>query len=166
MTHDEKGKSVDETSVAPPVESEPTVGMYRHWSGKLCRMLRVESNGSGPTIRVVVYESEDLQQWVQTVAAWSELVEWRDGVKRPRFVRVPSLIHKDVRVVLSASVAPGLRDSAREAAKAANLEFSKWVERAVRQTVARESKDRTMASARERGECLACGYDPCACDQQ
>ena len=73
--------------------------------------------------------------------------------------------HKDGRVVLSAWVEPVLRDCAREAARAANLEFSRWVERAVRQTTARESADRAMASARERGECGACGYTPCACDQ-
>ncbi len=60
--------------------------------------------------------------------------------------------HKDGRVVLSAWVEPVLRDYAREAAKVANLEFSRWVERAVRQTMARESADRAMASARERGD--------------
>lgn len=73
--------------------------------------------------------------------------------------------HKDGRVVLSAWVEPVLRDHAREAAKVANLEFSRWVERAVRQTIVRESEDRAMASARERGECGACGYAPCMCDQ-
>jgi len=73
--------------------------------------------------------------------------------------------HKDGRVVLSAWVEPVLRDYARAAAKLANLEFSRWVERAVRQTMARESADRAMSSARERGECRACGYAPCACDQ-
>ena len=59
-----------------------------------------------------------------------------------------------------------LRDYAREAAKLANLEFSRWVERAVRQTMARESADRAMVAASERGECGTCGYSPCACDQQ
>jgi hypothetical protein len=73
--------------------------------------------------------------------------------------------HKDGRVVLSAWVEPVLRDYAREAAKVANLEFSRWVERAVRQTMARESADRAMASARERSECGTCGYAPCMCDQ-
>jgi hypothetical protein len=61
--------------------------------------------------------------------------------------------HKDGRVVLSARVEPVVRDYARESAKAANLEFSKWVERAVQQTVARESADRACAAARARGEC-------------
>jgi hypothetical protein len=73
--------------------------------------------------------------------------------------------HKDGRVVLSAWVEPVLRDYAREAAKVANLEFSRWVERAVRQTMARESADRAMVAASERGECGACGYAPCGCDQ-
>jgi hypothetical protein len=73
--------------------------------------------------------------------------------------------HKDGRVVLSAWVEPVLRDYARAAAKLANLEFSRWVERAVRQTMARESADRARAAARERGECVACGYAPCECDQ-
>lgn len=73
--------------------------------------------------------------------------------------------HKDGRVVLSAWVDPVLRDYAREAARIAHLEFSRWVERALRQTMARESADRAMAAARERGECMACGYAPCACDQ-
>lgn len=52
--------------------------------------------------------------------------------------------HKDGRVVLSAWVEPALRDYAREAARVANLEFSRWVERAVRQTMARESADRAV----------------------
>lgn len=73
--------------------------------------------------------------------------------------------HKDGRVVLSAWVEPVLRDYAREAARLSGLEFSRWVERAVRQAMARESADRAMSSARERGECMACGYAPCACDQ-
>jgi hypothetical protein len=64
--------------------------------------------------------------------------------------------HKDGRVVLSAWVEPVLRDYAREAAKVANLEFSRWVERAVRQTMARESADRVIAAANERGECGTC----------
>lgn len=73
--------------------------------------------------------------------------------------------HKDGRVVLSAWVDPVLRDYAREAARLSGLEFSKWVARAVRQAMARESADRAMAAARERGECGTCGYAPCACDQ-
>lgn len=75
--------------------------------------------------------------------------------------------HKDGRVVLSAWVEPVLRDYVREAARLSGLEFSRWVERAVRQTMARESADRAMAAARERGECgtWTCGYAPCACDQ-
>jgi hypothetical protein len=73
--------------------------------------------------------------------------------------------HKDGRVVLSAWVEPVLRDYARAAAKLANLEFSRWVERAVRQTMARESADRAMVAAIDRGECGTCGYAPCACDQ-
>lgn len=40
--------------------------------------------------------------------------------------------HKDGRVVLSAWVDPVLRDYAREAARLSGLEFSRWVERAVR----------------------------------
>ena len=53
--------------------------------------------------------------------------------------------HKDGRVVLSAWVAPVIRDGAREAARASGLEFSRWVERAVRQAMARESADRAIA---------------------
>jgi hypothetical protein len=68
--------------------------------------------------------------------------------------------HKDGRVVLSAWVEPALRDYAREAARRSGLEFSRWVERTVRQTMARESADRALADAladaRERGECSSC----------
>lgn len=74
--------------------------------------------------------------------------------------------HRDGRVVLSAWVDPVVRDHARVAARMAGMEFSKWVERAVRQTMARESADRELAKSRERGECGSCGYQPCACDQQ
>jgi hypothetical protein len=73
--------------------------------------------------------------------------------------------HKDGRVVLSAWVEPVVRDHAREAAMLASMEFSRWVERAVQQTMARESADRARAAARERGECCTCGYAPCGCDQ-
>lgn len=44
--------------------------------------------------------------------------------------------HKDGRVVLSAWVEPVLRDYVREAARLSGLEFSRWVERAVRQAMA------------------------------
>ena len=73
--------------------------------------------------------------------------------------------HKDGRVVLSAWVDPVLRDYVREAARLSGLEFSRWVERAVRQAMARESADRAMVAASARGECGACGYAPCGCDQ-
>jgi hypothetical protein len=53
--------------------------------------------------------------------------------------------HKDGRVVLSAWVEPVLRDYAREAARASGLEFSRWIERAVRQAVAQESAARAIA---------------------
>ena len=49
------------------------------------------------------------------------------------------MTHKDGRVVLSAWVEPVLRDHAREAAKSAGVQFSQWVEGAVRRAVAEES---------------------------
>ena len=73
---------------------------------------------------------------------------------------------KDGLVLLSAWVEPVLCGLARDAARAADLEFSRWVERALRQTMARESADRAMASERECGGCWTCGYTPCMCDQQ
>lgn len=57
--------------------------------------------------------------------------------------------HKDGRVVLSAWVNPVLRVYAREAARASGLEFSRWIERAVRQATARESADRAIATNNE-----------------
>lgn len=74
--------------------------------------------------------------------------------------------YKDGRVLLSAWVDPVLRDYAREAARLSGLEFSRWVARAVRQTIGREAVDRATAAARTRDECGTCGYAPCACDQQ
>ena len=68
--------------------------------------------------------------------------------------------HKDGRVILSAWVDPALRDYARGAARASGLEFSRWVERAVQQTMARESARRAVVAAAERGECMACGHCP------
>ena len=55
--------------------------------------------------------------------------------------------HKDGRVVLSAWVEPVLRDYVREAARLSGLEFSRWIARAVRQTMARESADRAHLTA-------------------
>lgn len=58
--------------------------------------------------------------------------------------------HKDGRVVLSAWIDPALRDHVREAARLSGLEFSRWVERAVRQTMARESADRAIRAVMRR----------------
>ena len=72
---------------------------------------------------------------------------------------------QDDRVVLSVRVDPVLRDYVRQAAKAAHMELSAWVARALRQVMARESADRALEIARQRDECMTCGYCPCACDQ-
>lgn len=52
--------------------------------------------------------------------------------------------HKDGRVVLSAWVEPVLRDYAREAARAAGVEFSRWVEGAVQRAVAEQSAEKAL----------------------
>ena len=52
--------------------------------------------------------------------------------------------HKDGRVVLSAWVEPVLRDYAREAAKAAGVRFSLWVEGAVQRAVAEQSAAKAL----------------------
>lgn len=52
--------------------------------------------------------------------------------------------HKDGRVVLSAWVEPVLRDYAREAAKAAGVQFSLWVEGAVQRAVAEQSAAKAL----------------------
>lgn len=55
--------------------------------------------------------------------------------------------YRDGKVLLAAHVEPALRDHAREAARAAGLEVSQWVARAVQQAMARESTDRAIATA-------------------
>ena len=60
--------------------------------------------------------------------------------------------HKDDRVILSARVDPVLRDYAREAARLSGLEFSVWVERAVRQAMARETVERARRLMARDGE--------------
>lgn len=52
--------------------------------------------------------------------------------------------HKDGRVVLSAWVEPALRDYAREAAKVAGVQFSRWVEGAVQRAVAEQSAAKAL----------------------
>ena len=52
--------------------------------------------------------------------------------------------HKDGRVVLSAWVEPVLRDYAREAAKVAGVQFSRWVEGAVQRAVAEQSAEKAL----------------------
>lgn len=52
--------------------------------------------------------------------------------------------HKDGRVVLSAWVEPVLRDYAREAARAAGVQFSLWVEGAVQRAVAEQSAAKAL----------------------
>ena len=54
------------------------------------------------------------------------------------------MTHKDGRVVLSAWVEPVLRDYAREAAKAAGVQFSLWVEGAVQRAVAEQSAAKAL----------------------
>lgn len=71
--------------------------------------------------------------------------------------------HKDGCVVLSAWVDPVVRDHAREAARAAGIEFSRWVERAVHQTMARESADRALAAAVARAGAVI-EAEGCDCD--
>lgn len=70
--------------------------------------------------------------------------------------------YSDGRVALTARVDPALRDHAREAARAAGVEFSRWVERALQQAMARESADRLY----ERGafECSICHRETNAAD--
>lgn len=58
--------------------------------------------------------------------------------------------HKDGRVILSAWVEPVLRDYAREAARSAGMEFSRWVARAVQRAVAEESAARAIRQAQVR----------------
>jgi len=64
------------------------------------------------------------------------------------------MAHKDGRVTLSAWVDPVLRDYARTAAKSAGVEFSRWIERAIRRACAEESAARALrdAAAREKAE--------------
>jgi hypothetical protein len=52
--------------------------------------------------------------------------------------------HRDGRVTLHAWVDPATRDSAREAARQAGLDFSRWVERAVMRATAAESAERAL----------------------
>lgn len=59
--------------------------------------------------------------------------------------------YRDGKVLLVAHVEPALRDHAREAARAAGLEFSQWVARVVQQEMARESTDRAIATASRQG---------------
>jgi hypothetical protein len=75
---------------------------------------------------------------------------------------------KGRRVLLRARVEPVVLDYARAAANVANMEFSKWVERAVCQVGARESAYRAMVASDARGECGKCGQqlgEECACER-
>ena len=69
-------------------------------------------------------------------------------------------------VLLAAHVDPVLRARARAAARAADLEFSQWVARALQQATEREALRRAIALAEKKLECGTCGHAPCACDQQ
>lgn len=59
--------------------------------------------------------------------------------------------YRDGRVMLSAWVDPVLRDYAREEARTAGVEFSRFVEEAVRAACAKASSDRTVRETIERG---------------
>jgi hypothetical protein len=65
----------------------------------------------------------------------------------------------DHRVILSARIDPAARDCARVAARAAGLEFSRWVERAIMRATAKESADRALADARIRATHDMCYQD-------
>jgi len=55
--------------------------------------------------------------------------------------------HRKNTVILSAWVDPALREYARLEAKASGLTFSKFIERAVQQAVAKASADRAIQQA-------------------
>ena len=58
--------------------------------------------------------------------------------------------HRDGRVTLSAWVDPALREYARAEAKRAGIEFSRFIERAVQQAIAKASADRAIEDAARR----------------
>lgn len=66
---------------------EPHCGRYRHFKGGDYHVLFVASSSENRDERFVVYWSYTKKcHWIRPVKMWFEIVEWPDGVKRPRFV--------------------------------------------------------------------------------
>lgn len=131
---------------------------------KLCIHVRPRDDGQGWAVDVF----DGRRAWSKTHLGESPLSK-AEAHRLAHKLRDPKFYTARTKRAVNSGgawVDPVLRDYAREAARLSGVEFSRWVERAVRQTMARESADRAMVAASERGECGTCGYAPCACDQQ
>ena len=70
------------------MEKRPKPGIYRHYKGRLYRLLGLAQH-SETLEQMAVYHSQDNQNdlWVRPLSMWNELVE-NDGALIPRFTFV------------------------------------------------------------------------------
>lgn len=67
------------------------IGLYQHFKGTVYRVITVARRESDPAILEVVYTPADAPSdaipWERPLSSWNEVIEWPDGIKRPRFMR-------------------------------------------------------------------------------
>ncbi len=76
--------------------SHVTPGKYLHFKGNTYEVLGValEVTNGQPEVQKVVYRNNGGSLFVRTVEEFTEIVEWPDGSKMPRWVSLPALISK------------------------------------------------------------------------
>lgn len=73
-----------------------TMKSYRHHRGGTYTVLAVARSSEARDELLAVYTSHQTQQvWVRPWSMFNEIVEWPDGVRRPRFVEMPTLAQRE-----------------------------------------------------------------------
>jgi hypothetical protein len=66
---------------------------YRHYKGGTYTLLYVARNSEQRDQELAVYVSHERQQvWVRPWSMFNELVQWPDGVQRPRFTPLQDVL--------------------------------------------------------------------------
>ena len=138
-------------------EDVPIRGLYRHARGAV----HVRNYVLAPYLLCKDYLSGSETERVKDVLGGELGLIWGD---QPTAGLPDLTAAKDGRVTVTAWVDPALREQAREAARSSGMEFSRWVERALLETIRNDQQDRKLRESLARGECVTCGYAPCLCD--
>jgi hypothetical protein len=77
-------------------------GLYEHYKGGRYRVLFTGTHSETLEPMTVYMSMETGEVWVRPEAMWAEAIEWYDGIKRPRFIKVEEAL---VRHSISSNIA-------------------------------------------------------------